>query len=360
MNRTFTRLFLLAGALILVGQGCISFRGDGDGAQFSVWKSVDGGAKWEKQAALPTPNGVGDISSVEVNEMIFDPSDHFALYIGSITNGLFYSYDGGEGWNRVREPLLREGRIRSIAVDPSDKCTLYASRGQRLSKSEDCGRTFNTEMYVDPRQDVVITDVEVDWFNPNVVYLTNTAGEVLKSADGGVNWQTIYNKAGFARDIELDNQDSRILLVSTARNGLRRSTDGGVNWTNMFADERYDDYDGVENVRDIVQTAAGDVYWVSTDYGLLTSKDRGETWDPVPLLAEGSGITALAVNPQDGNHVMYVSGSTIYTTVNGGSRWDPERMPVNARGFQLQIDPTNGSIVYLGMRAFEEQSGLAF
>ena len=359
MNR-LVRFSLICGALMLVGQGCIQFRGAGDGAQFGVWKSIDGGANWEKQVALPTPAGVGDITSVEVNELAFDPSDHFALYMGSIANGLFYSYDGAAGWQRVREPLLREGRIRAVAVDANDKCTIFASRGQRLTRSEDCGRTFNTEMYVDPRSDVVITDIEVDWFNSNVVYLTNTAGEVLKSTDGGVNWQTIYNRAGFARDIELSNQDSRVLLVSSARNGLYRSSDGGVNWENVLKDERYDDYDGIDHVRDIVQTAAGDAFWASSDYGISVSRDQGATWDPVPLLAEGSNITALAVDPQDGDHVMYVAGSTVYTTVNGGSRWDPERMPANARAYQLHIDPTNGSTVYMGLRQFEEQSGLVF
>ena len=81
MKRSFVRFGLIFGALLLVGQGCLGFGGGGDGNQFSVWKSVDGGANWEKQSALPTPSGVGDISSVEVNELIFDPSDPFALYM---------------------------------------------------------------------------------------------------------------------------------------------------------------------------------------------------------------------------------------------------------------------------------------
>ncbi|HBU27658.1 TPA: hypothetical protein DEB00_00900 [Candidatus Uhrbacteria bacterium] len=358
MNRSFLQLSAVLSILVLAGAGC--FGGNTASDQFSVWKSVDGGANWQKQAALPTPEGVGDITSVEVNELVFDPSDHFALYMGSVENGLLYSYDGGEGWNRVREPMLRDGRVRAIAVDPQDKCTVYVSRGQRLLKTEDCGRTFNTEMYVDPRSDVVITDVEVDWFNSNVVYLTNTAGEVLKSTDAGVNWVTAYNKGGFNRDIEIDNRDSRILLLSTAQSGLRRSIDGGATWVNLFADEPYKDLDGVKNVREVVQTAAGDTYWVSTDYGLLTSTDRGETWNPVPLLAAGSDISALAVDPKDGMHVMYVAGSTIYTSVNSGARWDPEKMPAASRGYQLIIDPENDMTVYLGLRAIEEQSGLIF
>ena len=363
MNRSMTRIALLAATFLLVGQGCISFSGSGDPI-YGVWKSIDGGENWERQNALPTPAGVGDISSVEVNELTLDPSDKFALYMGSIANGLFYSYDGAAGWQRVREPLLREGRIRAVAVDAANKCVVFASRGQRLARSIDCGRTFNTEMYVDPRADVVITDIEVDWFNSNVVYLTNTAGEVLKSTDGGVNWQTIYNRGGFARDIELSNQDSRVLLVGTARTGLLRSVDGGNTWVDVIGgddyEDRYSDYKDLDHIRDIVQTASGDAFWASTDEGLMVSRDQGETWEVVPLLAEGSDISALAVDPQDGNHVLYVAGTTLYTTVNGGSRWDPERMPANARGYQLLIDPEDGSTVYLGLRQYEEQASFTF
>ncbi|MEK7108282.1 MAG: hypothetical protein AAB898_01285, partial [Patescibacteria group bacterium] len=135
MNRSFTRFAITLGALALLGPGCISFRGGGSGDVFSVWKSVDGGVEWDLSAAYPTPQGVGSIANVEVNELVIDPSDRFTLYLGSIANGLFYSYDAAEGWMRPRENYLREGRVRAVAVDANDKCTLYVSRGQKLAKS---------------------------------------------------------------------------------------------------------------------------------------------------------------------------------------------------------------------------------
>lgn len=360
MNNSFTKLSLMLGALMLVGAGCISFKGEADAdAQFSVWKSVDGASTWQQMSAFPTAQGVASIANVEVHEMILDPSDRFAVYMGSIAQGMFYSYDGATSWQRVREPLLREGRIRAVAVDPSDKCTIYASRGQRLSKSEDCGRTFDTETYVEPRGDVIITDIEVDWFNSDVVYLANTKGEILKSVDGGNSWVTLYRNGGFIRDLVLDNTDSRVIMATTAKRGIKRTVDGGASWHDVLTDG-YDEYQGITEVWNLEQTADGSVYFATTAYGLIRSRDRGDTWETVPLLTPpgSSQIDAMAVDPRDGDHVVYVSGSTIYISVNGGERWDTENMPSSARANDLMIDPSDSSTVYMGLRAVEETGGL--
>lgn len=360
MNNSFTKLFLLLGAVTLAGAGCLSFGGSSNQpAEFGVWKSVDGAIKWEKMSAFPTSQGVGDLSDVQVHSFELDPSDRFALYMGSITQGLFFSYDGAGSWQRVREPLLKEGRIRSVAVDANDKCTIYASRGQRLSKSTDCGRTFDTETYVDPRTDVIITDTEVDWFNSNIVYVANTQGEILKSADGGGTWATLYRDGGFIRDLVIDNTDSRILLATTAKRGIKRSVDGGVSWSSVLT-EGYDDYEGITEVWNVDQTVDGKVYWATTGYGLIRSRDRGETWEVVPLLTPpgSAGVDAMTVDPRNGDHVVYVSGSTIYVSVNGGARWDTEKMPSTGRAEDLLIDPTDSSIIYMGLRGVEESGGL--
>jgi len=360
MNNSFTKLTLMLGVLMLIGAGCISFKGEGDStAQFGVWKSVDGAATWEQMAAFPTAQGVGSIADVEVHEIVIDPSDRFAIYMGSISQGMFYSYDGATGWQRVREPILREGRVRAVAVDPSDKCTIYASRGQRLSKSTDCGRTFDNETYVEPRGDVIITDIEIDWFNPNVMYISNTKGEILKSTDAGGTWATLYRNGGFIRDLAIDNTDSRILMATTANRGIKRTVDGGINWNDVLT-EGYDEYKGITEVWNLDQTDDGSVYWATTAYGLIRSRDRGDTWETVPLLTPpgSSKIDAMIVDPRDGDHVIYTSGSTIYISVNGGTRWDTEKMPSSGRAQDLLIDPADSSTIYMGTRQVEQTGGL--
>lgn len=360
MNKSYLTIATFLMAFVLVGAGCISFKGSEGSATFGVWKSIDGGAQWALSSALPTPTGVGTISGVSVGEFVLDPSDRFATYLGTMQSGLFYSWDAAAGWDRPRSTELREGRIRSIAVDPSDKCTLYVSRGQKLHKSEDCGRTFNPEAYVDTRIDVVISDVQVDWFNPDIVYITTTDGDVIKSSDKGRSWATIYRSGGEIKELLIDSQDSRILMVATARRGLHRSTDSGLTWTDILKQDKYDKMIDVRKMSSVSQDSQGKYTWASTEFGLIKSMDRGESWEAVPLLTKSgqATISALAVDPQDGSHVVYSAGSTLYLTYNAGAQWDTEKMPSAGLATQLMFDPKEANVIYMGVRAVETQGGL--
>ncbi len=361
MQKQITPFVVVAAFLVFFGAGCISFSGGADsGPQLGVWKSVDGGQKWELSTKLPTPSGVGSITSTSARELILDPNDRFALYLGTDEHGLFYSYDGAAGWMQVREPNLREGRVRSVAVSPNDKCTVYVTRGQRLYKSEDCSRTFNSEAYVDNRGTVLLSDVEVDWFNPDVVYLTTSEGEVLKSTNAGDTWATVYRAKSNIRDLHIDAKDSRNLLIATARKGVHRSSDGGVTWVDAFEDDKFKEYVHVDRTTHIEQDANADYTWATSDYGLLLSRDKGVTWDVVPLVTppDSVSISALAVNPRNGAVVMYAAGQTIYKSDNAGVDWDTEKVPATGEAVELRIDSVDGNIVYLGAKSVVDEGGL--
>ncbi len=359
----FSRLFLFTffGVLVLFGAGCIQLKGGkSTDAKLGMWKSVDGGQKFEAASRLPTPRGVGTIASISVRELVRDPSDRFALYLGTDQHGLFYSYDGGDGWMHVREPNLSEGRVRAIAVDPSDKCTIYVTRGQRLYKSEDCSRTFNSEAYVDTRADVVLTDIEIDWYNPKTLYLSTTEGEVIKSSDAGRTWATIYRAKSQINDIHVDAKDSRIILVATARRGIHRSMDAGQSWSIVLEEDTFPKLDDIEKVKGLEQDAKADYTWASSDYGLMVSRDHGATWNAVPLVTPPGSvkITSLAVNPRNGAHIVYAAGGTMYFSTNGGAKWDTEKSPVTGAVSELLIDPVDERTLYLGGLAVEEEASL--
>lgn len=358
---TFSKLGFGLCALVLFGAGCIQFTGGGtEPVQLGVFKSIDAGKSFEHVAALPTPQGVGSIANAGVHELVIDPSDRFALYLGTDEHGLMYSYDGAAGWMQVREAALREGRVRAVAVDPSDKCTVYATRGQRLYKSEDCSRTFQSETFVDPRQEVYLTDVEIDWFNPQIVYIANSEGEVHKSANGGGTWQLVYRAGGEINDLQIDTTDSRVVMAATAKRGVHRSEDGGVSWERTLDNRLYQDLENIERTFELAQDAKGAYTWVSTEYGLALSRDHGKTWVPVILVTppNQTKINALAVNPNNGAHLVYASGTTLYVTIDGGVQWDTKRMPTNGVAGELLFDPTNEAILYMGVAPLEKSEGL--
>src|SRR3989344_1421298 len=81
------------------------------------------------------------------------------------------------------------GLIRWL-FDPRNKCVIYSSFANTIRKSVDCNRSFR-EVYIDTRAEQFITTLAVDSFNNLLVYAGNTGGDILKSFDGGSNWQVI-------------------------------------------------------------------------------------------------------------------------------------------------------------------------
>ena len=78
-----------------------------------VWKSVDEGRSWR----------VAGFAERGAAWIALDPSMPNAVYVASGGNGVFRSWDRGETWTQIREPLDQD--IRSILVDPSSPGTIY-------------------------------------------------------------------------------------------------------------------------------------------------------------------------------------------------------------------------------------------
>jgi photosystem II stability/assembly factor-like uncharacterized protein len=355
----FPRLLPLLAAIVLTGAGCISVKSSkNDTATLGVWKSVDGGANWAKASVVPTASGIGSFSKVAVSELVQDPSDQFAWYVGTDASGMLMSLDGAASWQQPREPYVTSGRVRSIAVDPKTPCTVYASRANRIVKSVNCLRSFDTESYVDARSSAIITDIEVDGYNPSTVYASTNEGDVLTSHDAGATWSVVLKAAGDVRDILIDKSDSRIVLVAYARSGLYRSADAGATWAQVFEKVKTLPKD-VRRMQQLGQDASGSHVWAITTGGLIHSTDHGVTWEAIQTLPTGEvAITALAVDPRDGTHVYMAAGGALYETLDGGAAWNAEKLPSALPVIQLAFDAFNSKTLYLGFGQVEKTERL--
>tara|TARA_Y100000031_G_scaffold120152_1_gene134083 strand:+ start:623 stop:1684 length:1062 start_codon:yes stop_codon:yes gene_type:complete len=343
------KLFVPFMALALMGAGCLGLGSSStnttDGA---VWKSSDAGLNWVQSIALPTTKGVSSLASVSVVDLAMDPQDHQTIYIGTGDNGLFFTYDSGISWQQPRESSLKRGYVRAVTIDPEDKCTIYALLSTQLTKSEDCGRTFDLEVYVEGRNNVSVTALAVDWFNPNVVWLGTSDGDILKSEDAGENWDTLYRASSMINQIMIDNNDSRIVLASTSRRGIRKTTDGGENWSDL--QDVLKEFDSEANqINHISQDAIGSTYVMATDYTMFRSTDKGDTWIAMDLLT-GAGevnIPVVVVDPNDTDKIYYATTGTIYSTVDAGLNWQTRKSPTSRTPSTLMVDPEDGNILYL-------------
>src|SRR3974390_2246032 len=172
----------------------------GPNAERGVFRSLDGGATWQK--VLYQDDNTGAI------DLVFDPrnaqvilADMWAsrrppwttggAYNGK-GSGLYKSTDGGNTWRQITKGLPGEaeglGRI-GLAVSLSDPDRMYAwvtaKKKTGIYRSDDAGESWqfaNSEERVTSRGDDFAC-VRVDPRNKDVIYVANTS--TYKSTDAG-------------------------------------------------------------------------------------------------------------------------------------------------------------------------------
>ncbi|OGH69688.1 MAG: hypothetical protein A3C90_03555 [Candidatus Magasanikbacteria bacterium RIFCSPHIGHO2_02_FULL_51_14] len=355
MKRASIYLFTIAAALLLMGQGCLQIpTGEEEivtTGPAGMFVSTDKGENWQAISALPEADGVKSLAGVSVYRLDDDPQDPKAIYWGSRGSGLLFSYDDGRTWRRAAVPL-NTGFIYSVAVHPKDKCTLFATTGLFVYKTDDCARSWQ-EVHREDRADARVDSIFIDSFGDHTVFLTKANGELLSSSDGGSSW-TVVQRFGTAIGLlEADAVRQNTLYLATRKKGLYRSDDGGKTWVNLFEQLRV--YPGATEYRRLFvhPTKEGVLYWIST-YGILKSTDRGDSWRPYTLITSpgSADIFGFDINRNNDKEMYYtamVGGrSTFYKTEDDGKTWSTKRLPSGQIPAVLRVHPVNANIIYVG------------
>ncbi|TAK03868.1 hypothetical protein EPO34_01780 [Patescibacteria group bacterium] len=347
-----TRLLLPLVSLALIGAGC-SIPGLGGpktpakGPDGGLWRSENTGKTWAQAVAVPGPKGVGTMAGTNVTVLTFDPQDPSVAYAGTRENGLFLSEDGTASWRQAHAESLRAGAIVDVAVDPKDACTVYVARGNRVLKSVDCLRSVDDQAYVEPRAKVSVTALVVDWYNPNVVWIGLSNGDVLQSTDKGKSWRTSVSTKSAVTQIMLSRADSRQMLIGTDGAGFFRTLDAGKAWTQVTKELK--DFRNATKVAALVQDKDSGTVVAATGYGLIRSRDFGATWEGIKLLTSPgqTSIRALAMDPAASSRLWYAAAGTFYASTDDGVTWATDPLPTARIPQLLTLDPKNASVLYL-------------
>lgn len=315
-----------------------------------IWRSNNKGVTWLQKTLVPTVSGrPASFGAFNVFTMTLDPSDRRAVYIGTVGEGLLYSYDGAESWQRAN--ALGKVVIRAVAIDPGDKCVIYAAVDNKLNKSIDCNRSWS-EIYVDNDRNVKINTVAIDYKDPRIVFIGTSRGEIIKSFDAGEHWQTINRFGSKVMKIMISPHDNKLMFAATERNNLQRSKDGGNSWESLG--ENLKDHRDSVNFKDLVFYAAepGKLF-LASNVGLLKSIDNGDTWDEIKLITPDNKtvVNAVAVSPKDDKELYYATNTTFYSTVDGGASWKTRKLPTTRAGWILLVDPEDTNLIYMGVRS---------
>lgn len=344
---------LLAG-LVFMGAGCISFGASTAAGPMGVFRSVDSGETWAQANAFPTAKGVASLAGVKVYKLFTDPSDTNALYLASRGQGLYFTYNRGESWQKAE--ALGDRFIYSVAVDPKNKCILFVTDGVEVYRSLDCSRTWK-RVYTEQRGEKIAA-VAIDYGSSNMVFAVLANGRLLRSTNSGDSWRTIKTFSAGIQTIAADPYMPNRLYAASSNSGLIRTDDGGETWKPLTA--------GLQNFADSLgffrlifhPTEKNTLYWISK-YGILFSKDAGETWNAMQLLSPPGSVSiySFAINPTNVKEMYYVgtifgekgaSRSTFYKSTDGGVNWVTKKMPTSAVPVTLHINPKDTKMLFMG------------
>jgi len=329
-----------------------------------VFLSTDGGINFKQQVAVPSVSGMpGSISSIDVNSLALDPSESTAIYLASDNQGLFYSYNITTGWNEVSSfPKIT---VTNVAVNPDNKCDIYATFTNRLYRSVDCTRTWK-QIYLDSDAQAVFTTFVIDFFNPSNLYLGTSNGDILKSIDGGTSWRVLKRLENPIAKLVLSPRDSRQVYVATQNAELytflsntNTNPKTSANIEANFALDNWTDLNKVlkdlaigSSFRDLTIVPSDGSIFLATDGVIVKSPDHGITWQKLNLLPSDKDgiIRTIAVNPLNAKQLYYATNLTFFRSVDGGATWSNKKLPTSRGASVILIDYKNPNNIYLGVR----------
>ncbi|CAN5562759.1 glycosyl hydrolase [soil metagenome] len=205
-----------------------------------------------------------------------DPRDPNRVYVGTFDDGVYRSLDAGESWGQVSEGIPHK-RVLSISISPSHqengKFVVYAgTEPSNLYCSQDDGGTWQEFSRLPELPSAP------GWSFPPRPYTSH------------VRW------------IAPHYQDPDLIFVGIELGGVMRSTDGGENWEDRKANAYHDSHAVLTHPAD-----SGRVY-LAAGGGVSLSTDAGDTWRKVDDGMDRHYAWALAVDPSDPD-LWYVSAS---------------------------------------------------
>lgn len=352
------RWWLVILPLLFMGAGCISFTSSTTAGPMGVFRSVNRGDSWLDSNLLLTAQGLRSLAGVSVYQVFNDPSDPNAMYLATRGQGLFYTYNDGDSWEMAAAPALQNKFIRSVAVDPKNKCVIYVSDGPHIYKTSDCSRSYQL-VYTEGRSSEWFVSLAIDPANSRLIYGALLHGDILGSDDAGVSWHIVKQLNMTIEKLTADPFTPNRIYVAGLTAGLLRSDDAGLSWYSLNQglsgfNDSFTFYRLVLN-----PNRRDSLFWVSK-YGVLRSDDAGQSWHELKLITPPGtvNIYAFAVGQMNPKELYYTgtvfqtnafgdrgsSQSTFYRSVDGGANWVTKKLPSDAIPVALRLHPTNDTL----------------
>lgn len=268
-----------------------------------------------------------------IRAMAVDPSDASVIYAGSAGGGVWKSTTGGADWRQL-DDLLPNLRIGAVAVNPYESRHILAGCGEGYVAWQG-GAAFGQGIY--------------------------------SSTDAGDSWQllpsTLEQKFWYVFDVKFNPHREGDILVSTWR-GIFRSTDDGASWQTSISTTSAPWSAMVE----YSATQPGLVYASTEGDGIYRSINHGQSFQRLEdIETQAFSRVYLASAPSNGltlyaafTHRDTQQCSGMYRSDDSGRSWQQLAIPYSSLDGQsymggqgrynsvLAVHPDNPDIVWAG------------
>jgi photosystem II stability/assembly factor-like uncharacterized protein len=280
----------------------------GDGQAHRVYRSIDGGAHWQRVLGAAPEAPSGALQAVWIFESLK------GLALGK--NGLLLaSDDGGMTWRQAAtltggEPWVPAARLQFVG----DRLGWALVSAQGLSRSVDGGQSWSL---VEPAGVKALGQTLTDFhfIDAQHGWLLATNG-VLGSSDGGLIWRPLgglpLDAATVRWAMALHFSSATVGVVVGEGGRIARSTDGGASWAAVDS--------GVGQHLNRVRFVDATRGWAVGAHGtVLRTTDSGVSWQPVPV-PTSADLNDLGFADARRGWIVG-SGGIVMATNDGGQTW---------------------------------------
>lgn len=268
--------------------------------------------------------------------------DDFTVLLGTVGTSIWRSSDGGQTWTRPKgeRPRLPWSELQcfDIVVHPKHPETIFAGTNEGIYRSDDRGESF--ERLDSPLNDYDVWSIAIDPAEPDTLFAGCRPGAVFRSRDGGLHWEKLSaqfaencDNVGIPRVLTLaiDPTDHRVVWAGAEVDGIRRSLDGGDTWTKIDSLAEPDIHFMV------VSAGSPSKVITSTAPEIYLSTDTGESWQSVGVRQNFpmQFCRGLAIKPDDPNVVFVANGNSfigddgrVLRSRDRGETWETLPLPV--------------------------------
>ena len=279
----------------------------------SVLKSVDGGNVWnnlEDKNKVLSPRA--DIYSVAVDYTLpnYQKKQPDRFYVAAYQENyghIFKTEDGGLSFKDVYVAIKPNYAVFDVAIDPRKPNVIWAATGEGLLlKSQDYGETWQLAQEFGG----ILNSVIINPNNPGQMFVSSYSNGIFTSFDGGLTWTDEsegLNNFPSARSVEKairDPYSGDIYLCTWF--GVLKSRDGGINWEEI---NLVFPSDALPVLNVTFGKNSQDVYVSAKNY-IYHTEDGGKFWK-VRKLGAAKSVLSLLADPQNPNRVWAGLGNFV-------------------------------------------------